>query len=317
MMLRQLYRLHGYHPVYALRSLAPLAIQVPFFIAAFGLLSHYPAFEGVGFLFLPDLARPDRLLGGVNLMPWLMTALNLYALHLYGRQLNRAAWAQGVLVALLFLFLLYDSPAGLVLYWSCNNLLSVLKSAWYTRQLSAQQSPHHLRDWLSELAACWQRGRSSRLLQAFGQQTGSSYALVYASLFLLLVVTLPIGFTSLEDNVDGLRGYGSFFLLCSGVAGLAYGLLCLLWYRLSNPLLRVWSTMLGLVLILLSLCFAFLHQPDAGMLDNFVFFTPAALRADGVKVGIDLLLLLSVSALGMWLVVRHLALVRNMLGILA
>jgi YidC/Oxa1 family membrane protein insertase len=131
-MLRALYRQHGYHPVYALRGLLPLAIQIPFFIATFGLLSDYKPLLGQGFMGIEDLGKPDHLLFGVNLMPILMTALNVLAVHFYSRQLPDREKLQSYAIALIFLVLLYKSPAGLVLYWTVNNLISVIKSFLYS-----------------------------------------------------------------------------------------------------------------------------------------------------------------------------------------
>ena len=38
-----------------------------------------------------------------------------------------------VLLALLFFALFYTFPAGMVLYWTTNNLISVVKSLWARR----------------------------------------------------------------------------------------------------------------------------------------------------------------------------------------
>ena len=46
------YRLHGYHPIYSLRGLVSLLIQVPFFMGAYAFLSTYSGFQGQSFLFL-------------------------------------------------------------------------------------------------------------------------------------------------------------------------------------------------------------------------------------------------------------------------
>lgn len=317
MMLRQLYKLHGYHPIYALRTLAPLAIQIPFFIAAFGLLSHYAPFQGASFLFLRDLANPDGLIGGVNVMPLVMTAVNLYALQLYARQLSRSEWAQGVVVALIFLAFLYDSPSGLVLYWTFNNLLSVIKSAWYTRKLTqGKAGPSHLSELLLDIHASWRRGRTSRLLDSLEPSLKSSYALACASLFMLLLVALPIGFTSLEDNVDGLSGYVSFFLIGSLVAALLFGVLCAVWYRLAGPALRVWTTFAAFTGMLLAVAFAFVHQPDAGMLDNFIFFTPTALAPTLSKFILDTMLVSVLGILALWVATRYPVAMRNMMAII-
>ncbi|MBA3774141.1 MAG: YidC/Oxa1 family membrane protein insertase [Ramlibacter sp.] len=316
MMLRQLYRLHGYHPAFALRTLAPLAIQVPFFIAAFGLLSHHTPFQGASFLFIRDLAKPDSLLSGVNLMPLVMTAVNLYALQLYARQLSRSEWLQGVAVALLFLVLLYESPSGLVLYWTFNNLLSVLKSFWYTRHHEADQRRGHLVALVSEIANNLGTGRTKRLLASLGARMASSYALAWASLFMLVAIALPIGFTSLEDNVDGLSGYIGFFILLAATAAVLFAALCALWYRVCGRSLRAWSTFAAFALTLLCLAFAFIHQPDAGMLDNFVFFTPKALAPTVGKIVLDVLLISFVLAGAFWVTARHEAVMRNVMAVL-
>lgn len=135
-MMRALYRQHGYHPVYALRGLLPLAIQIPFFIATFGLLSHYEPLRGEGFMMIEDLGRPDHLLFGINVLPILMTVLNILAVHLYSRQLPQQEKIQSYVIAVIFLVLLYKSPAGLVLYWTINNLISVFKSLIYSTHRS-------------------------------------------------------------------------------------------------------------------------------------------------------------------------------------
>ena len=132
-MLRALYRQHDYHPVYALRGLLPLAIQIPFFIATFGLLSHYEPLMGERFSLIKDLGQPDQLLMGVNLLPIVMTVLNIWAVHLYSWELPQREKMQSNVVALVFLAILYKSPAGLVLYWTVNNLISLFKSLIYAR----------------------------------------------------------------------------------------------------------------------------------------------------------------------------------------
>lgn len=317
MMLRQLYRLHDYHPAFALRALAPLAIQIPFFIAAFGLLSNYAPFEGASFLFIEDLARPDGLLAGVNLMPLVMTAVNLYALELYSRQISRGEWAQGVVVALIFLVLLYAAPSGLVLYWTFNNLLSVLKSAWYSRNgVDGVRQRSHLLVLARDIADVWRSGRTPRLLDSLSESMRSTFWLACACLFMLVMVALPIAFASLEDNVDGLSGYIQFVLFAAVASAIPVVLLCALAYRFSSPALRAWTSVIAFCATVLALAFAFVQQPDAGMLDNFVFFTPQALAPSGPKLALDLLLGGTIVLLSLWFAVRYPAALRNVLGIL-
>lgn len=135
MMLTTFYRQNHYHPLYALRSSLSLVIQVPFFIAAYHFLSHMEQLKRASFFFIPSLGSPDGLLslGGVaiNLLPLLMTAINIAAGIIYTKGFPVRDKVQLYAMAALFLVLLYSSPAGLVLYWTLNNLFSLAKNIFY------------------------------------------------------------------------------------------------------------------------------------------------------------------------------------------
>ncbi|HOX92245.1 MAG TPA: YidC/Oxa1 family membrane protein insertase, partial [Spirochaetales bacterium] len=128
MILSTYYRQNKYHPVYALRSSAGLLLQIPFFIAAYSFLSHLPQLAGRGFFVIGDLSKPDGLLHGLNLLPILMTVLNLVASAVYAKGLVVKEKLQLYGMAIIFLALLYNSPSGLVLYWTFNNLFSLGKN---------------------------------------------------------------------------------------------------------------------------------------------------------------------------------------------
>ncbi len=134
--LRVLYRQNGYSPLYAFRSMAGLLIQIPFFIAAYHLLSNHEGLKGVAVLFIKDLAFQDKLLRfgslKVNFLPFLMTFVNIVSSMIYSKKLrNPREKVQVYGIALLFLALLYTSPAGLLLYWTFNNFFSLIKNAVY------------------------------------------------------------------------------------------------------------------------------------------------------------------------------------------
>ncbi|EMB21452.1 YidC/Oxa1 family membrane protein insertase [Treponema denticola] len=140
MILSAYYRQNNYHPLYALRSLFALFIQIPFFIAAYQLLSELPALKETSFLFLKDLGAPDKLINigsvSLNLLPVIMTVINIAASAVYTKGLELKDKLTLYLTAFLFLILLYNSPSGLVLYWTLNNIFSLFKNIFYKIKLS-------------------------------------------------------------------------------------------------------------------------------------------------------------------------------------
>ena len=143
-----LYKTERVHPLYSLKSLVGVAVVIPVFIGAFDMLAENIHLLNTGFLWIADLSRPDDLFdlpfrlpffgSELNLLPFLMTGLSFVAsmLHkplalnaeLRGRQVRNM-----VLLALAFFVLFYTFPAGMVLYWTTNNLISVIKSLWANR----------------------------------------------------------------------------------------------------------------------------------------------------------------------------------------
>ena len=132
MMLQEYYRLNHYSPVYSLRGVLPLLLQIPFFIAAYNYLSDLSLLNGADFLFINNLGAPDNLIKvsgmTLNVLPILMTLINLISGYIYTKGLSFKDKAQVYIIAFVFLIFLYDRPAGLVFYWTLNNLFSLIKN---------------------------------------------------------------------------------------------------------------------------------------------------------------------------------------------
>jgi membrane protein insertase Oxa1/YidC/SpoIIIJ len=132
MIMSAYFRQNRYHPVFALRSSISLLIQVPFFIAAYSYLSGLDALQGASFLFLKNMGTPDGIVSfgafSVNVLPLLMTLFNLMAGAIYTKGLALKEKVQINATAIVFLILLYNSPSGLVLYWTLNNVFSLIKN---------------------------------------------------------------------------------------------------------------------------------------------------------------------------------------------
>ncbi|MDR2965755.1 MAG: YidC/Oxa1 family membrane protein insertase [Treponema sp.] len=127
MIINTYYRQMGYSPVGILKSSMGLLLQVPFFIAAYNFLSNTRMLSGVSFLYIKDLGAPGVFFG-INILPIIMTIINLISSFVYAKNLGKKDFIQLSAISLVFLFLLYDSPTGLVLYWTMNNLYSLFKN---------------------------------------------------------------------------------------------------------------------------------------------------------------------------------------------
>ena len=135
MILSTYYKQNHYHPMMALRSSFGLLIQIPFFIAAYTYLSHLEELRGFSFWFIKDLGAPDAMFKignfNVNVLPIAMTLINCIAGAIYTKGFGLKDKLQIYGMAGIFLVLLYNSPAGLVLYWTMNNILSLVKNIFY------------------------------------------------------------------------------------------------------------------------------------------------------------------------------------------
>ena len=134
-MISTMRRQAGYTAFLSMRSSVGFFLQIPFFFAAYHFLSHFDPLSGVSFLGLADLGKPDEALHigsfAVNVMPILMTVINIGSALIYTKHLARRDKIQLYAMAALFLLLLYDAASGLVLYWTCNNIYSLAKNIVY------------------------------------------------------------------------------------------------------------------------------------------------------------------------------------------
>jgi YidC/Oxa1 family membrane protein insertase len=147
-----LYRREGISPLYSLKSMLGVAIVIPVFIGAFDMLAENIHLLHTGFLWIRDLSRPDALMqlpfdlpffgSELNLLPFMMTGLSVLASLLHkplvlNSELRRQQLRNMSLLALTFFVLFYTFPAGMVLYWTSDNLIAVCKGFWALRKNTA------------------------------------------------------------------------------------------------------------------------------------------------------------------------------------
>ena len=123
-----IYKIYKINPFDKIKSSFGLLLQIPFFFAAFHFLGNYQHFDNISFLFISDLNKSDNLLFSFNLLPILMTLINLFSTYIYAKSISNFEKYQIYFLSALFFILLYNEPAALLLYWTCNNIFSLIKN---------------------------------------------------------------------------------------------------------------------------------------------------------------------------------------------
>ena len=126
---QRLYSRYGYSPLSAVKKVLPLFVQIPFLLLTYFMLKDTAALQGVSFLFLRDLGQPDGLLAafGLYVLPIVMTGVNILTVFATPGFTSRD-WVQAIGISLLFLVMLYTAPSALLLYWTLNNVITMVRT---------------------------------------------------------------------------------------------------------------------------------------------------------------------------------------------
>ena len=122
------------HKVSPLGSCLPMLLQIPVFFGFYWMLRSAIELRGVRFLWAFDLSQPDTIahLGGVpiNPLPLIMGATQLWQAHLTPPSPGMDPAQQKLMryMPLIFIGVFYGMPSGLTLYWTVQNLLTILQT---------------------------------------------------------------------------------------------------------------------------------------------------------------------------------------------
>ncbi len=198
MILQTYYRQNHYKPTNALKGSVSLLLEIPFFMAAYQFLSHLGILDGVSFGPIADLGAPDGLLTigsiSINLLPVLMTAVNILSSALYLKGSPLKTKIQLYAMALFFLVFLYASPACLVFYWTLNNVFSLVKNIFYKLK-----NPKKVLCWLCAVCGVASIGFA---IVRFGSITNRVFALLLVAGFCLI---LPLVYTLIKKYLPARR----------------------------------------------------------------------------------------------------------------
>jgi YidC/Oxa1 family membrane protein insertase len=137
----ELYRKAGVNP---LGGCLPMLLQIPVFIGLYYALQSSIALRQAPFmLWIEDLSVPETLFtlpGGfpVRLLPLLMCGSMVLQQKMTPSTMDpQQARMMMIMMPVMFTFLFYTFPSGLVLYWLVSNLLAIAQQVIINRRLSA------------------------------------------------------------------------------------------------------------------------------------------------------------------------------------
>jgi YidC/Oxa1 family membrane protein insertase len=130
----EMMKLYQEHRINPLGGCFPLLLQMPILFLMYKIMVSYEF--GQGFLWIQDLARPDPLF----ILPILYIFVLLASTWLSAAG-NKDVLRQGILINLIFAFLLFTFPAGVTIYWLLSTVVSVGQQWFINKQLGLPLYP--------------------------------------------------------------------------------------------------------------------------------------------------------------------------------
>ena len=128
----KLYKQYGINPV---GGCLPMLIQIPIFFGLYKMLSQAVELRNAKFLWVRDLSQPDTvahlsLLGWsipINIIPLCMAATQIWLMAMTPKTGDATQRRVMMFTPLIFLFICYNFAAALALYYTAQNLFSILQ----------------------------------------------------------------------------------------------------------------------------------------------------------------------------------------------
>ena len=133
----KLYKQYGINPV---GGCLPMMIQIPIFFGLFKMLGQAVELRNAQFLWVQDLSQPDTvahlpLLGWpINIIPLCMAATQIWLMAMTPKTGDPTQRRVMMFTPLIFLFICYNFAAALALYYTAQNLFSILQFYQNKRQ---------------------------------------------------------------------------------------------------------------------------------------------------------------------------------------
>ena len=148
--MQALYKKEGVNPM---GGCLPMLLQMPIFFALYGLLNKYFQLRGAVFIpgWINDLSSPESIMHlpfeipilhwtDIRLLPILFTLTMILSNKMMKNPSADAAGGDSMkmmttLMPAMFFFIMYNSPSGLLLYWTLTNVITVIQQKYISRKL--------------------------------------------------------------------------------------------------------------------------------------------------------------------------------------
>ena len=149
------YKQEGYNP---LSGCLPMLLQIPIFFAMYNLFNNHFDLRGAMFIpgWIPDLSVPEAiwvfpgdfrlpLLGwtALRLLPFIYVGSQLLygeVTQMPGQQSNTQMKMMLFVMPIVFFFVLYDVPSGLLIYWIFSNILTMVQQMLINKYIMAKRA---------------------------------------------------------------------------------------------------------------------------------------------------------------------------------
>ncbi|MCL2214440.1 MAG: membrane protein insertase YidC [Treponema sp.] len=148
------YQQEGYNP---LSGCLPMLLQLPIFISMFSLFNNHFDLRGAMFIpgWIPDLSLPEYIIQfgnfrlpilgwtALRLLPFIYVGSQLLygkVTQMPGQQSNTQMKLMLFVMPIVFFFVLYDVPSGLLVYWIFSNLLTLVQQVIINKFIIAKKA---------------------------------------------------------------------------------------------------------------------------------------------------------------------------------
>jgi YidC/Oxa1 family membrane protein insertase len=136
--LMDLYKKNGVNPA---GGCLPMALQIPFFIAFYKVLSVSIEMRGASWLWVSDLSTVESL--PIHVLPLVMIVTQFFQQKMTptSAAVDPNQQKMMMFMPLIFGFMFYNLPSGVVLYYLTSNLVGIAQQMFFNKTVTAKDLP--------------------------------------------------------------------------------------------------------------------------------------------------------------------------------